>query len=270
MKEVIALVRWELWQRRWSLVWWAVGVAALISIDMLLYGSIKNETAQLSQVYDSLPANARALFSDSGDFLTPVGYLSARVYYLLLPLLLSIFSIGLGANLLGREEQQGTLEMLLARPISRAKLLFSKLLAGSLALGWLAFTALVIAWACLRASGFSEISYGAVAIATLAAILLAALFGMIAFAFTALGKPARSAALGIASLFAFMGYIVASLESTIHWLSWPSKLLPYHYYQPSSILDGTGHPVGNIAGFCVVIAVLAVVSWYGFRGRDIS
>jgi len=270
MSQALALIRWELWQRRWSLMWWGVGVAALVSIDMLLYRSIKADAAQLSDVYDSLPASVRMLFSDTGNFVMPVGYLSGRVYYLLLPVLLAIFGIGLGANLIGREEQQGTLELLLARPVSRTKLLFSKLFAGALAMLWLGFVALVIGWLCLRPSGFDMISYTSIAMATAAAILLASLFGMVAFLFTALGRPARSAALGIASLFAFGGYIAASLESNVHWLRWPSKFLPYHYYQPSDILNGLPHQKWNLLGFFVMIIVLAMCSWLGFRNRDIS
>jgi ABC-2 type transport system permease protein len=270
MRQVIALVRWELWQRRWSLAWWSVGVFALVATDMLFYRSIKGNTAQFNQIYEGLSPTVRALFSDSGNFLSPVGYLSARVYYLLLPVLLSIFTIGLGANLIGKEEQQGTLELLLARPVSRSKLLFSKLLAGALATGLLGVVALGTAFACLRPSGFETISYGHIALTTVASLLLAALSGMIAFALTALGRPARSAALGIASLFAFMGYIVASLENTIGWLHWPAKFLPYHYYRPSDILGGIPHQKWNLLGFVVVVALLAMVSWAGFRRRDIA
>jgi ABC-2 type transport system permease protein len=270
MKGVVALVRWELWQRRWSLLWWGVGVAALVGIDMLLYRSIKDETAQLSQVYDSLPTTVRVLFSDSGNFLTSVGYLSARVYYLLLPVLLSIFTIGLGANLIGRDEQQGTLELLLARPVSRGKLLLAKLAAGALALGALGLVALITAWVCLRPSGFDDVSYRGIAVTTLAALLLSGLFGMVAFALTAFGRTARGAALGIASLFAFAGYIMASLESTVHWLRWPAKVLPYHYYQPSDLLAGVGSHRWTFLGFVVVLAALAGVSWFSFRNRDIA
>ncbi|HSW98384.1 MAG TPA: ABC transporter permease subunit, partial [Candidatus Saccharimonadales bacterium] len=258
------------WQRRWSLLWWGVGVAALVGIDMLLYRSIKSDTAQLEQVYNSLPTGVRYLFSDSGNFLSPAGYLSGRVYYFLLPIVLGIFSIGLGANLIGREEQQGTLELLLARPVSRTTVLRGKLAAGALALGWLGLVALLVGWACLRPAGFDTISYKAIALVTLAAVLLSALFGMVAFLFTALGRPARGAALGIASLFAFGGYIAASLENTAHWLRWPSKFLPYHYFTPSDILNGLPHQRWNLLGFMLVIAVLAVLSWLGFRRRDIA
>jgi ABC-2 type transport system permease protein len=241
MSQAFALIRWELWQRRWSLMWWGVGVAALVSIDMLVYRSIKADAAQLNDVYNSLPTAVRNLFSDTGNLTSPIGYLTGRVYYLLLPVLLSIFSIGQGANLIGREEQQGTLELLLARPVSRTKLLLSKLAAGALGMLWLGIVALVIGLLC-----------------------------MVAFLFTALGRPARSAALGIASLFAFGGYIAASLESSVHWLRWPSKLLPYHYYQPSDILKGLPNQKWNLIGFLVALIVLAVGSWLGFRKRDIS
>ena len=270
MKQASALVRWELWQRRWSLLWWGVGVAALVGIDMLLYRSIKGDTAQLDQVYKSLPASVRFLFSDSGNFLSPAGYLAGRVYYFLLPIVLSIFTIGLGANLIGREEQQGTLELLLSRPVSRTAVLLGKLAAGALALLWLGLVALTVGWACLRPSGFDTISYKSVAIVTAAAFLLSALFGMIAFLFTALGRPARGAALGIASLFAFGGYIAASLESTVQWLRWPAKLLPYHYYRPSDILNGVPHQKWNLLGMLLVIVVLAGLSVAGFRRRGIS
>jgi ABC-2 type transport system permease protein len=270
MNQTFALIRWELWQRRWSLVWWGVGVAALVSIDMLVYRSIKADAAQLNDVYNSLPATVRNLFSDTGNLTSPIGYLTGRVYYLLLPVLLSIFSIGQGANLIGREEQQGTLELLLARPISRTKLLLSKLAAGALGMLWLGFVALIIGLLCLKPSGFDMISYKSIVIATAAAILLSSLFGMVAFLFTALGRPARSAALGIASLFAFGGYIAASLESSVHWLRWPAKFLPYHYYQPSNILKGLPNQKWNIIGYLVAIIVLAACSWLGFRNRDIS
>ncbi|MBI2368924.1 MAG: MFS transporter [Deltaproteobacteria bacterium] len=48
----------------------------------------------------------------------------------MLPLLLSVLTIGLGSRLLAKEESEGTLELLLARPVSRAKLLAAKAMAG--------------------------------------------------------------------------------------------------------------------------------------------
>lgn len=268
--KIIAIVRAELWQRRWSLLWWSVGVAALVGIDMLLYASVKDQVQQFEELNNRLSPTLRALFSDSGNFLQPAGFLSARVYYLLLPLLLSIFTIGLGANLIGREEQQGTLELLLARPVSRTKLLLSKLLAGGVAAGLLGIVALATAFVCLGPSGLTGISHRALAVATLQAVLLSSLFGMIAFTLTALGRPARAGSVGIAALFAFASYIVTSLESTVHWLRWPATALPYHYYRPSEILAGTTGQKWTVIGFALTMVAMVVISWIGFRRRDIG
>ncbi|HSX30048.1 MAG TPA: ABC transporter permease subunit [Candidatus Saccharimonadales bacterium] len=270
MSQVAALIRHELWQRRTGIIWWSIGVAALVGMDMLLYSSIKDQAAELDQALKNMPPAIMALFADGADFLSPAGFLSGRIYYLLLPLLFSIFAIRLGATLIGSEEKHGTLELILARPVSRTKLLISKFVAGALTLSILGVVALITALVCLKPSGLTGISYSAIAITTLQAVLLASLFGMLAFTLIALGGKARGAASGVAALFAFGSYIIASLESLIDWLHTPALLMPYYYYQPAKILSGASHEPKQLIAFTGLILMLLVVSWFGFRRRDIG
>lgn len=265
---MFAIMLQELRQRRWSLIWWGLGVVVLVALDMSLYASLKSSFEQTQQIYNNLPSAFKALFADNTDFLSPVGFLNARVYFLLLPLVLTIFAIGAGANALGKEEQQGTLELLLARPVSRGKLLAAKALAVGVALALLGIVALVTAWICLKPGGFTGITYGAVTITTIACIALCALFGAIAFTISAMGK--RGSAIAIASLFAVASYLIASLESLASWLKWPAKLLPYHYYQPAQLLGGTSTGAKPLTAWLILIILLAILSWLAFRRRDIS
>ncbi len=237
---------------------------------MLLYSSLKDQAAELDKALKNMPPAVLALFADGADFLSPAGFLSARVYYLLLPLLLSIFAIRLGAGLIGSEERHGTLELILARPISRTKLLCSKLVAGGIALGILGTVALLTALVCLKPSGLDSISYGALAMTTLQAVLLSALFGMVAFVLTAAPGRARSAASGVAALVAFGSYIIASLETLVSWLHAPALLMPYYYYQPAEILKGTSAVSLPLMAGAICIVLLAITSWIGFRRRDIG
>src|SRR3970040_767608 len=112
-----AIARWTIRQRRWSMLIWCVGVTAFIALNLLLYPTVRDQAAQLNQVLENLPQASRSLFSDSAYLLSPTGYLSTRVYYLLLPLLLSVLAIGLGSSLLAKEENEGTIELLLSRPL---------------------------------------------------------------------------------------------------------------------------------------------------------
>jgi ABC-2 type transport system permease protein len=268
--KTLAIIRNELWQRRRGLIWWSVGVIALISIDMLLYKSIKQDTQDLSKVVDSMPASVKALFAGNADFFSPSGFLSARVYYLLLPLLLSIFAIGVGSSLIGKEERQGTLELLLARPLSRAKLLFSKFGAGVVLVGIVGLVGLLTALICLRPSGFDTVSFRAIALVTLSTIMLSALFGVIAFTLSSFGGKFRGMATGLAALIAFGSYLLASLESLVSWIVWPARILPYHYYNPNGILEGRTYGLKVLLGFFVTIVALLIAAWIGFRRRDIG
>ena len=268
--KALAIIKNDLWQRRKALIWWTVGVIALVSIDMLLYLSVKDDAQQLNQLMERMPSTFKALFAGNADFLSPSGFLSARIYYLLLPLLLTIFTVGLGSNLIGKEEREGTLELLLSRPVSRFNLLFSKVSAATVAITIVGSAALVTALVCLRPAGFSGVSFRAICFVTLNTLLLSALFGAVALCLSALGGRFKSMSTGIAVLVAFGSYLLASLESLASWIVWPARLLPYHYYNPNGILNGVTYGLKPALGFVCIILVLLVGAWLGFRRRDIG
>lgn len=261
------VLHWTFWQRRWSTLWWCLGVAAFIVISLGFYASFRDQANQLNEVISHLPDAARSLISDSGSFFTPDGFLSARLYYLLLPLLLSILAIGLGSSLIAKEEDSGTLEVLLSRPISRAKLLAGKALAGLIIVLAVSLVALIAATIVCKLVRL-EVAFDRIILATLLSTLLALVFGAIAFAVAAHGR-ARAASVGIAALFSIGSYLMSSLDDVVQVLRWPAKLLPYHYYRPGEVLTGNFDWYFAAVLFWTVI-VLGVFSYFSFRERDLN
>lgn len=262
------LVKWTLWRRRWFSLWWYFAIFAFVALVMAFYPPFRDQAAQFDQQFtQQIPEGAKAFISDTQDFLSPIGYLSSQIYYIMLPMLLSILSITLGSSLIAREEREGTIELLLSRPLSRSTLLAGKVVVGTIIViggAIVSFLTTVIL------AHFVKLNVGVwpIAVATISCTLLALAFGAIAFAITMTGR-ARVASVGIATLIALGGYIISSLAEVATWLKWPSKLMPFHYYHPADMLAGT-YRVMDFAVFIGIIIVCAIFSWVAFRGRDIG
>lgn len=269
VRGMVTIIKWELRQRRWSIFWWIVGITAFISLNISTYPMFKDQAVELEASLSQMPESMRNLFSDTGDFLSPAGFLSSQIFYLMLPLILSVLTIGLGSSLIAREEQRKTLELLIARPISRGRLLVSKAIAGFSIASIVGITIGVISSIEVAFIGFEGVSTLGVFAATLLSLVLALLFGVIAFTFTSMGAFGRGASIAVASLFALGGYIISSLDSTVTWLQTPAKLFPYHYFKPGRLLEGNGIGYAPLV-FIVIILVLLFISWIIFRRRDID
>ncbi len=262
------IVRWGLWQRRWFTAWWMLGIFAFIFINLIFYPSFRDQAAEFEQTFQQIPETAKALLSDTGDFLSPAGYLSSQVFYLMMPLLVGILAITLGASLIGKEEKEGTVELLLSRPISRGQLLAAKALVGILivlAAGLLG----TVTTAAMAKMVDLAVPTGNIMLAGAAATLLGLSFGAIALAITTLGRNARAGSIGIATLYALGGYIVVSLSSSVEWLQWPSKLFIYNYFHPGDMLEGNY----SYTVFWVIAGLLlgaGIISYIAFRRRDIG
>ncbi|MBI5906898.1 ABC transporter permease subunit [Candidatus Saccharibacteria bacterium] len=261
------IIKWTVQARRLSILWWILGIIAYVVLELAFYPSIRDQAAELEKSFSSLSDSAIALFSDTGDFFSPVGYLSGQVFYLLMPMLLGILAIGAGASLVGREEREGTLELLLSRPISRSRLMAAKAVTGIFII---AVVGLVggLATAVMSKLVDLPIPFGNIMLAGVASTVLAISFGSVAFMITMLGRSARVASVGLSSLVALAGYLLTSLASNVSWLSGPSKVFPFAYYHPAEILEGNYNWL-NMLFIVGVIALCGVVSWIAFRRRDL-
>jgi ABC-2 type transport system permease protein len=263
---MMPIIKWTLWQRRWSAFWWSLGVSAFIFINMIFYTSFRDQAAELQKSFESLPDKAVQLAGGSTDFFSAIGFLNSQIFFLSLPLLLGILAIGLGSSLLAREEQDRTIESLLAHPISRLRILLGKSIAGALILAIVSVVAFIITLVTARLVDLN-LSSSSIAATTLICFLMSLSFGALALMITALGR-ARSASLGITVLVAFGGYIISSLAGTVGWLKVPSKVLPFHYYQSESILRGF-YNWENTLFFVGLIGLCSIIAAVIFRRRDI-
>lgn len=261
------IIRWTIYQRRWSILGWSFGAFFIIFINMIFYPSFRDDAVALQKSFENLPESAVQLFGGSTDFFSPIGFMNSQIFYLMLPLILGILAIALGSSVIAREEQDKTIESLLARPISRSRFMASKALASIIIITIVTTVSLLTTVIIGRLVDLT-IPIMHIVIVSLFCYLMVLNFGAIALLLTATGK-ARGASIGIASVMALGGYLVGSLSGTVEWLKIPSKIFPFSYYHPEAILRGNIVWI-NAVFFLSVIALCGVLSWLTFRRRDIA
>lgn len=261
-----ALIKWGLWQRRWSTIFWSLSIVAFIAINLVFYPTFRDQASEMEAAFEDLPEAAVQLMGGSTDFFSPIGFMNSQIFFIMLPMLLGILAISLGSKLLANEEQNHTIESLLARPISRSKLLLSRIIVGIIIL-LIATVASLLSTLLIADIVDIDVSAQNMTIATLGCFLLALSFGSIAFLLSALGK-ARALSIGIASAIAIGGYLISSLALTVTWLDIPSKFMPFEYYESELILNGT-YNWSNMVILSTVSVVCGIISWLVFRRRDI-
>lgn len=262
------IVKHTLAERKWSTVWWCVGLGAWVAINLLVYGTVRDQSASLNQFINGLPHGAKTLLAADGNVTTPLGYLSAKLYSLFLPLLFSGLMISLGRSLIGHEEQNKTLELVLSRPVSRGRFLRDRLTAAlCIGVAVAAFTWLVTV-ACAAAENM-QVSSGRLALATLVALVFALLLGSTALLFTALGRRSKRLSIGLAVIIGLGGYLASSLSSYGAWLGDLAKCLPYHYYDAVGVLRQT-NVWWHTPLLLAVTVLLLTASCAAFNRRDIA
>lgn len=263
------IIRWGLRQRRMYTIWWTIGVTGFIALELSFFPAFKNQAAELNKTIDQLPASVQSLIGGgSGNYFSAENYLNSRVFYLVVPILFAILMIGLGSSLLAREEQDGTLELLLSRPISRGKLLLGKALTGIKITSIIALVSLLVCIALSKAVGLPN-SVAEISAAMLLSYLLCLVFGAFAFMLSALGGKARSASVGATTFLFALSYIVTGLVTSAEWLRWPAKLLPYYYFNPEAMLNGD-YRWSTLLAYSATVLVFGTIAYLGFRRRDIG
>lgn len=259
-----------LFDYRRSIIWWSLGFLAMSAYIIVLFPSVRDNPAMQALANSKLEI-MKALIGNV-DFGSPVGYMTGGLFSLTLPMLFMFFTIPAGANAISGEEAHKTMDLLLANPVSRRRVVLEKF--GAMAL--LTLLLGVVTWLAMIIGGPQvNLLTGGLSAATLAAglfsaVLLGLFFGTLALAIGAM-TGSRGMALGITAGVAVANYLVKSMAANVGAMNSLQKALPMYYflsddYNPLS----EGLNLGYAAVLLIGIIVLLGVALFTFERRDVA
>jgi ABC-2 type transport system permease protein len=249
-----------LWDNRRVLVVWAIATSLLAMMYAGFYPQLtENSTANIPEALEGFNLN---------DVSSAAGYLQGSVFGLLVPLLVTFYGAATGARMISADEESGHLDLLLAHPLSRTRMVMQRFAA--LATGAVAIAAVVLlAMLAIRGSAeLDSVSVGEFTAQCLNLALLAITFGALATSIgAALGKG-RAIVFGATAGTGVLAYAVNGFAPQIH-ADWLQKLTPFHYYIGVEPLKNGFQPADTAVLFALS-AVLVTVGVWRFNRRDLA
>ncbi|MHC4819439.1 MAG: hypothetical protein ACYTF8_15450 [Planctomycetota bacterium] len=102
-----------LWERRFSILYWLAGFAAIGAMVVAVYPAFRDSEALKEFLARFPPAMMSMLGIDPTSFTTGIGFVQAQLYSFLAPIVLIAFTVPAGAAATAREEEDGTADLLL-------------------------------------------------------------------------------------------------------------------------------------------------------------
>lgn len=257
----------ELKTNRRSLLIWTAILALLNLMMMALFPSFAADAEQLEGYIDVFPEEFSRIFGlDKLNMTEPIGFYSVEAYFMVV-LFGSMFAAMLGTTMLSKEEDEKTIEFLLAKPVSRSQVVTGKVLAVLMLLVILnlVIAAVTVASFEIFVSGYSR--------AELARLLIAPFIGQLAFAglglllsvFLARRRAAISAGIGLVLGLYFLN-VIANLTDKLDFLRF---LSPFWYIEAADIVED-GFVPWKLALMLGVVAATVAATYWTYNQKDIT
>jgi ABC-2 type transport system permease protein len=255
-----------IWDRRRGFVWWSIGIIAITGVTVSFWPTLQRDSDALMELLQGLPEGMLNLFgaSEAIDFLTGPGFVNSRVYASVGSFIAIFFAISMGTAAIAGEEDKGTMDLLLANPIPRHRVVLQTFGAQAVLTTVLASLVAVLL---LFTDPLLDVGLpvGGVIAASTGMVLLALSFGSLALMIGALtGK--RGLTVGVASGATIATFFINGLAPLVDSIEWTQKLTPFYW-----LLDH--NPLANGFRWQLLVLVAAIVIFlsiavWGFRRRD--
>ncbi len=258
------VVRYTWIRLRGQMLGWGIALAALGLIIALFYDTAVQQRAALEKLISSLPREVTVFIGNIDELFSPAGYLNAR-YFSLLPLILGAFAIIVGSGLIVSDEENGTLDLILAHPISRVQLCVGRsiaLVAAVVGISVIAWLGLVIAT--ITSSFAVNVVEALMPFLSLFAVLI--WFGAFALMLSMI-LPSRRLAASLSGLLLVAGFFITSLARISSDLAPIAALSPLNYYQGGDAMKAFNW--GWFGGLLIMAVIFAAIAVWRFERRDI-
>ncbi len=247
--------------QRWQIIGFGVALALIASLDVLVWPAYRDTLQNLQ-----IPPALQALLGSDLSISTPAGFLSSE-FFAWTPVLLIVYGVLAGTGAIAGEDGAGTLELLLAQPVARRRVVAEKLAAT---------TAGMVAVLCIAYLGFAvtvpfiaiDIGLRDIAAGVINMLPIALLFFTLSLWLGCLA-PNRGIASAGAIALATASYVANTFAQGIDALRWLRYATPFHYYGAGlPLVHGiSGANAGLLLGLAALFAVLALAA---VERRDVA
>ena len=249
---------------RGQILGWGGGTAVLAGSIVLVFPSFQDN---VQDVIEMLPGVVQRLIGDQTGTNALEGFLRLKLFDSWLPIFLSVFVILHGAAAIVGEEERRTMDLLMANPVRRGRVLLEKFAASAVALTLMCGLISVGLAAAVRITG-ADASIGRLVWATFNAVPIALVFGAVALVGSSVAGRTRHAATASVALLvgSYFLYTLAPLSQSIEpWV----KLSLFYYYSKTEPF-GDGIVMGYVTLLVGLSGVLLATAAAAFRRKDLA
>ncbi|MBE6574295.1 MAG: ABC transporter permease [Ruminococcaceae bacterium] len=254
----------ELKRNRLSLIIWSTAISFMLGVCVLIYPEMSGQMNEMSALFSDMGSFTAAFGMDRLNFGEFMGYFGVECGNCL-GIGGALFAALTAITALSKEEKNGTAELLLTLPVSRAEIVTGKILA--------VVTQIVIMNACVAVITLlsvavigEEIELGTFMLLILAYLIMQLEVAAITFAISAfIRRGGVGIGLGTALLFYFMN-IIANLSEKTEFLKY---ITPFGYTDSADIItDKALEPTYIVIGIGVALASV-VIAYCKYTKKDI-
>lgn len=255
------------WERRRSILWWCLGVVAITLLTMASYPTVLEQR----ETYEALLEGAEGVaaifgFEAVSELFDPAGYMVSNLYAQVLLIVLMVFTIGIGAGGIAGEESKRTIDLLLAQPVRRRRVVLD-IMAAMGVLTLVIVAAVMVAEVATNSVFQLDLGIVGYLAANVGVSLLALIFGAMALAVGAVSGR-RGYAIGFSAATAVLLFVLFGLATSVSFLEWTEPLNPISWFLGSRPLTEGFAP--EFGWMVLTIAVLVAIALWGFERRDVG
>ena len=262
----------ELRANRKALIIWSVCMFLLVIAGMAKYTAYTSAGAagvsSINDLLKSMPTSIKALLGfGSLDLATIAGYFAMLFIYV--ELAVAIHAALLGAGIIAKEEDDKTTEYLMTKPVSRAAIITSKLLAALLNLVVINVVTLVSFLVVIPLYNKGNDISGEILVMMLSMFIVQLIFlslGALLAACMRNPKASGSAATGILLTAYFVGRIT-DLSDKLRFLN---LISPFKYFDLGRMAAGSGLNFGIVLLSLALVATFCVLTYVFYQKRDLN